>query len=125
MIAWYNGGYLPSTLVVSKGLPSQNDGSVPVGEGATANCSFVPLMSVAAIVDVVQVVICNEWYYWTDDGAQGPFTHAQMSVWHEHGYLGGSLPVKKGGHIDTTSNSSNTADENSFHPLSDFIGVDF
>ena len=62
---------------------------------------------------------CNEWYYWTTDGPQGPFTHAQMSVWHEHGYLDSALQCKRGGE------GKEVVTAEGFRPLSDFLGVDF
>ena len=62
---------------------------------------------------------CNEWYYWTTDGPQGPFTHAQMSVWHEHGYLDSALQCKRGGE------GKEVLTAEGFRPLSEFLGVDF
>ena len=50
----------------------------------------------------------------------GPFTHAQMSVWHEHGYLDGALQVKRG--VGEEEEGLRVED---FQPLSNYIGSDF
>jgi hypothetical protein len=105
MIAWYNGGHLPLTLHVRK--------------GDVDSSTFVQLQDIDEIVNVVETVQCNDWYYWTNEGSQGPFTHAQMSVWHKHGYLDAALLVKRG------EGEEGIMSVEYFLPLSNYIGSDF
>ena len=111
MIAWYSGGHLPSNLLVRQG---EEDDNIP--------SNFVLLSSIDAIVNVVTYEHCNEWYYWTEEGSQGPFTHAQMSVWLEHGYLEATLLVKRGDGAEALLISTLTE---GYIPLSNYLDDDF
>ena len=81
MQSWYTGGHLSDALLVRQG----------------AQGNFRPLVEYTEITrGSEESKICNTWYYLTDDGPQGPFTHAQMAVWLQHGYLVDELPVSRG-----------------------------
>ena len=53
---------------------------------------------------------CNDWFYMGTDGPQGPFTHGQMAVWLQHGYLSGDLEVQRG-------------EKSEWKPLGNYIGI--
>ena len=94
MRAWYSGGHFPDSLDIRRGL----------------NGSFFPI---ADEIDIFATKdVCNEWLYMSDTGPQGPFTHAQMVVWLQHGYLDENLQVARG-------------ESEPWRPLREFIGEDF
>ena len=91
MRAWYSGGHLPQSLRVRRGSSGE-------------------LFRLADEIETFESKdACNEWLYMSDVGPQGPFTHAQMAVWLQHGYLSCELKVARG-------------ETEPWKPLSDFIG---
>ena len=78
MRAWYSGGHLPHSLHVRRGSTGE----------------LVPLANEAEAFETKDA--CNEWLYMSETGPQGPFSHAQMAVWLQHGYLDGDLGVARG-----------------------------
>lgn len=78
---------------------------------------IVELLLVVVVVFVFIVVVSIVFYCCC---RSGPFTHAQMSVWHEHGYLDGALQVKRG--VGEEEEGLRVED---FQPLSNYIGSDF
>ena len=92
MQAWYSSGHLPQSLQIRQGISGE-------------------LFPLSKRIDVfTSPDVCNEWFYMSDDGPQGPFTQAQMVVWLQHGYLSENLKVRRG--------------ENSeWKPLDNYIGI--
>ena len=92
MRSWYSSGHLPHTLQIRKGISGDL-------------CPLSDKVDVFAVSDT-----CNEWFYMGMDGIQGPFTHAQMSVWLQHGYLSEDLEVQRG-------------EKSEWKPLGNYVGV--